>query len=59
MFKKMEDFLAAIEETVYQNPKTHESAATWKKSFIDSYRDFYGVKLEIPRWQDIASLYDV
>ena len=26
MFRKMEDFLAAIEETVYQNPKTHEDA---------------------------------
>ncbi len=59
MFKCMEDFIAAIEETVYQNPKTHESAANWKKSFIDSYRKFYGVQLNIPRWQDIASKYDV
>ena len=55
----MEDFIAAIEEAVYQNPKTHESAATWKKNFIDSYRKFYGVKLDIPRWQEIASKYEV
>ena len=41
MFKCIEDFIAAIEEAVYQNPKTHESAATWKKNFIDSYRKFY------------------
>ncbi len=59
MFKSMEDFIAAIEEAVYQNPKTHESAATWKKNFIESYRKFYGVKLDIPRWQEIASKYEV
>lgn len=59
MFKSMEDFIAAIEEAVYQSPKTHESAATWKKNFIESYRKFYGVKLDIPRWQEIASKYEV
>ncbi|MBQ1175185.1 MAG: NgoBV family restriction endonuclease [Treponema sp.] len=58
MFKCIEDFIAAIEEAVYQNPKTHESAATWKKNFIDSYRKFYGVKLDIPRWQEIAPKYE-
>ena len=59
MFRCLEDFIAAIEEAVYQNPKTHDSAATWKKNFIDSYRKFYGVKLNIPRWQEIASKYEV
>lgn len=58
MFKCIEDFIAAIEEAVYQNPKTHESAATWKKNFIDRYRKFYGVKLDIPRWQEIAPKYE-
>lgn len=58
MFKCIEDFIAAIEEAVYQNPKTHESAATWKKNFIHSYRKFYGVKLDIPRWQEIAPKYE-
>ena len=58
MFKCIEDFIAAIEEAVYQNPKTHESAATWKKNFIESYRKFYGVKLDIPRWQEIAPKYE-
>ena len=58
MFKCIEDFIAAIEEAVYQKPKTHESAATWKKNFIDSYRKFYGVKLDIPRWQEIAPKYE-
>lgn len=59
MFRRMEDFISAIEETVYQNPKTHESAATWRKNFIESYRNFYGVKLDIPRWQEIESIYEL
>ncbi len=59
MFTCLEDFISAIEETVYKNPKTHETAANWKKSFIDSYRKSYGVQLNIPRWQDIASKYEV
>lgn len=59
MFRSLEDFVSAIEETVYQNPKTHESAGNWKKKFVDSYRKFYGVQLDIPRWQEISSHYDV
>ena len=59
MFRSMEDFVSAIEETVYQNPKTHEYAGTWRRKFVDSYKKFYGVKLDVPRWQDIASSYEV
>lgn len=57
MFATMEDFLSAVEETVYQNPKTHDSAATWKRKFLASYEKFYGVRLSIPRWDDIADNY--
>lgn len=57
MFRCLEDFLAAVEETVYQNPKTHDFASTWKKDFLRSYEAFYGVKLNIPRWNDIADKY--
>lgn len=59
MFKSLEDFLSAIEETVYQNPKTHDAASMWKKKFLASYKDFYGVTLKIPRWDDIADTYSV
>lgn len=59
MFHKMEDFLAAIEETVYQNPKTHEDAGKWRNNFLKSYREFYGVQLKIPRWQEISEQYKV
>lgn len=57
MFRCKEDFLSAIEETVYQNPKTHEKAASWKRDFLKSYSDFYGTTLNIPRWSDIADTY--
>ncbi|MBD5110986.1 MAG: NgoBV family restriction endonuclease [Ruminococcaceae bacterium] len=57
MFSCLEDFIAAIEETVYQNPKTHDNAASWKKKFLTSYERFYGIKLSIPRWDDIADKY--
>lgn len=59
MFKSLEDFVSAIEETVYQNPKTHEAAANWKKNFVESYKKFYGVQLNIPRWQEISSKYEI
>lgn len=57
MFTCMEDFVAAIEETVYQNPKTHENAANWKRRFQESYENFYGKKIIIPRWSDISDKY--
>ena len=57
MFSCLEDFISAVEETVYQNPKTHESASSWKRKFLASYEKFYGVKLSIPRWDDIADNY--
>lgn len=56
-FQCLEDFISAIEETVYQNPKTHESASGWKRKFIKSYEEYSGVKLNIPRWDDIADKY--
>lgn len=57
MFCCMEDFVSALEETVYQNPKTHNEAGNWKKRFLASYERFYGRKLTIERWRDIAEKY--
>jgi hypothetical protein len=57
MFRNMEDFISAVEQTVWQNPKTRETSATWKRRFIQSYENFYGVRLNIPRWDDIADSY--
>lgn len=58
MFRCLEDFISAIEEAVYQNPKTHSISGTWKKQFLDSYEQFYGERLSIPRWSEIEDSYD-
>lgn len=57
IFRRLEDFIAAIEETVYRNPKTRENAGTWQENFIESYEEYYGKKLDIPRWYDIEDSY--
>lgn len=57
MFRSKEDFLSAIEETVYQNPKTHNEAGNWKSKFLKSYESYYGQRLNIPRWCDIKDSY--
>jgi type II restriction enzyme len=57
MFTCLEDFIAAVEETVYQNPKTHNDAANWKNRFVVSYQAHYGRQLTIPRWSEIVDKY--
>lgn len=57
MFNSLEDFISAVEQTVWQNPKTREESGTWKRRFLSSYERFYGVRLNIPRWDDIADTY--
>lgn len=57
IFTCKEDFISAIEETVWQNPKTREVSGTWKRRFLESYENFYGVKLNVPRWGEIADKY--
>lgn len=58
-FDCLEDFLAALEETIYNYPDTRNTIAeTWKDRVIRSYEDFYGERLNIPRWYDIKSKYN-
>ncbi len=57
-FKKLEDFISAVEETVYKNPATHIAGGTWLDSFLKSYKDYYGIDLNIPRWNDIKGKYN-
>lgn len=59
MFDSLEHFLSAVEQTVWQNPKTREESGTWKSRFLRSYENFYGVRLDIPRWDDIADRYKI
>ena len=58
-FEKLEDFLAAVEECVYQNPDTRIGAAHWKPEMIRNYLRHYNITLSIPRWDDIKSKYIV
>lgn len=57
MFECLEDFIAAIEETVYQNPKTRELTGKWKTNFLSAYEKHFDKKLKIPRWIDIEDKY--
>lgn len=57
VFKSLEDFLAAVEETIYQNTDTHPDGPSWRQKIIKNYHDFYGVDLSIPRWDEIKDQY--
>ena len=56
-FETLEDFIAAMEQTVYQNPKTRQLSGTWLNNFLEAYQQQYGNKLKIERWTDIESKY--
>lgn len=58
-FECQEDYLAAIEDTVYANPDTRSEAVGWKKKMEENYYKFYGMKLQIPRWMDVMNKYIV
>ena len=57
IFGSLEDFVSAVEQTVGQNPYTRSDSGTWREEFINSYKKHYGIKINIPRWQDIESNY--
>lgn len=57
MFESMEDFIAAIDQTVWQNPATRRDSGTWMARFLRYYEEFYKTKLNVPRWDDIKDKY--
>ncbi len=56
-FECLEDYLSAIEETVYKNPDTRDKAIGWKERMENSYRNFYNKEIHIPRWMDVKDKY--
>ena len=56
-FVSLEDFISALEQTVYQNPKTREKSGEWLNLFLKSYEKHYNKKLKVPRWNDIEDSY--
>lgn len=57
LFATAEDFLAAFEQTVWQNPDTKDRYGTWRNSFLKSYQKHFGRTITIPKWEDIEKLY--
>lgn len=57
VFRSLEDFLAALEQTIYKYHDTNHLAETWLDDVIKSYYNFYGIKLDVPRWNDIKGKY--
>lgn len=58
IFECMEDFVSALEETTFKDPRTKGMAPTWLSDFSKNYRDWYGKKIIIPRWYEIEDKYD-
>ena len=56
-FESLEDFLAAIDQTIYAYNQTRPIAENWLKNLKESYKKFYGVSLNVPRWYDIQDKY--
>ena len=57
IFQSEAHFLAAVEETVYQNRETHADAPSWRQRMTANYEKFYGKKLSFPRWPEIVDQY--
>lgn len=60
IFDCLEDFISAIEETTFKEPKLRSSvASTWLAVFQKNYKAWYGKELNVPRWNDIKDKYDL
>ena len=60
IFDCLEDFISAIEETTFKEPKLRSSvASTWLAVFQRNYKAWYGEELNVPRWNDIKDKYDL
>lgn len=57
IFECKEDFISAMEETVYKNKDTRDDGPEWLSFVIENYEKHYGEKLSIPRWNDIKDKY--
>lgn len=60
IFRTLEDFISAIEDTTFKEPKLRDSiASTWLSKFQSNYKKRYGSELNVPRWSDIKDNYDL
>ena len=60
IFDCLEDFISAIEETTFKEPRLRSSiASTWLTVFQRNYKAWCGEELSVPRWNDIKDKYDL
>lgn len=60
IFESLEDFISAMEETTFKEPKLRSSvASTWLAVFLRNYKAWCGEELNVPRWNDIKDKYDL
>lgn len=60
IFESLEDFISAIEETTFKEPKLRDTvASTWLMVFQKNYKAWKGAELQIPRWNEIKDKYDL
>ena len=58
VFECLEDFLAAMEQTLYDYNQTRTRLAEgWRETVASAYLRHYGRPLVIPRWYDIKQRY--
>ena len=57
IYESKEDFLSAMEETVYKNKDTRDDGPEWLSIVVDNYEKHFGERLSIPRWSDIKHKY--
>ena len=57
MFECVEDFVSAIDQTVWQNPATKRDSGVWLQRFLRYYEQFYHETIRIPRWDEIRHKY--
>lgn len=59
-FDCLEDFICAIEDTNFKEPKLRDSIASrWLSLFQKNYKARNGKELVIPRWHEIKDKYDL
>ena len=56
-FECVEDFLSAVEETVYKTKDTRDDGPSWLDGTLRNYEIFYGKQLRVPRWYEIEGKY--
>ena len=56
-FECIEDFLSAVEETVYKNKDTRDDGPGWLDCTLRNYESFCGKQLCVSRWHEIEGKY--